>query len=183
MAAPAWEEMTGVRNVRRSSVLLGLTAAACVAAVLPALASGPAQAGMVGPMQFFTGVINGKDGNTIIPITIHMRCALPLKPGESGHPVRGQTLAVHQEFPPAAAGSLGQTGNDSEIGVFFAAPPPAAARPGTSTPVFTRYDRPKPLPTSLTLPCAGTSTVYFTPIPVIPPSQSATAPVRYVARH
>jgi hypothetical protein len=64
--------------------------------------------------------------------------------------------------------------------VFFT-PPPAAPSPDTGTPVFTRYDRPQPLPTSLTLPCSGTGTVYFTPIPVVPPSRSATVPVRYVS--
>jgi hypothetical protein len=104
-----------------------------------------------------------------------------LGPEETGHPVAGQTLAVHQMFPPVS-GSLGYTGKDSKIGVFFNAPPPAAAQPGTATPVFTRYDRPQPLPTSLTLPCSGTGTVFFAPIPVIPPSRSATVPVRYVGQ-
>ena len=170
-----------MRNLRRSSLMLGLTVVACAATGLPALAS-QAQAGTVGPKQYFTGVINGKDGNTTIPITIRMACVGPIKPGETGHPVRGQTVAVHQLFPPG--GSLGQTGNDSQIGAFFNAPPPGApgGRPATGTPVFTRYDRPKALPTSLTLPCAGMGTVWFTPIPVVPPSQSATVPVRYVGQ-
>ena len=165
-------------NLRRSSALLSLTVAAVTAVGLQA---GPALAGPVGPKQYFTGVINGKDGNTTIPITITMACVGPIKPGETGHPLPGQTLAVHQLFPPAA-GSLGYTGNDSEIGVFFNAPPPVAAGPTATTPVFTRYDRPQPLSTSLTLPCAGTGTVYFTPIPVIPPSRSATVPVRFVGQ-
>ena len=158
--------------------MLGLAAAAVIAAVMQAP---PAQAGPVGPKQYFTGVINGKPGNVTTPITIRMACFGPIRPGQTGHPMAGQTLAVHQLFPPAS-GSLGYTGNDAEIGVFFTVPPPAAARPGASTPVFTRYDRPQPLPTSLTLPCAGTGTVYFTPIPVIPPSRSATVPVRYVGQ-
>jgi len=165
-------------TVRRSSALLGLAVAAVIAAGVQA---GPARASPVGPEQYFTGVINGTDGNTSTPITIKMACFGPVKPGQTGHPMAGQTLAVHQLFPPAA-GSLGYTGNDSEIGVFFTAPPPAAAQPATATPVFTRYDRPRPLPTSLTLPCSGTGTVYFTPIAVIPPSQSATVPVRYVGQ-
>ena len=66
--------------------------------------------------------------------------------------------------------------------MFFSAPPGAAARPAASTPVFTRYDRSKPLSTSLTLPCSGTGTVWFTPIAVVPPSRSATVPVRYMAK-
>jgi len=158
--------------------MLGLAAVAVIAVGLQA---GPAQAGSVGPKQYFTGVINGKDGNTTTPITIRMACAGPIRPGQTGHPVAGQTLAVHQLFPPAS-GSLGYTGNDSRIGVSFAAPPSAAAQPGVTAPLFTRHDRPQPLPTSLTLPCAGTGTVWFTPIPVVPPSRAATVPVRFVGQ-
>jgi hypothetical protein len=171
--------MASMRNLWRSSGILGLTVVACAAIGLPA------QAGTVGPKQFFTGVINGHDGNTITPITIKMACSGSPRPGQTGHPRAGQTLAVHQLFPPAAApGSLGKTGNDSQIGVFFNAPPPAAAGPraAAKTPVFTRYDKRRPLPTSLTLPCRGTATVWFVPIPVVPPSQAATVPVRYVAQ-
>jgi hypothetical protein len=162
-----------VRNLWRSSGVLGLAVLACAAVALPA------QAGTVGPKQHFVGVINGHDGNTTRPITIKVACSGPAR---TGHPLAGQTLAVHQVFPPAAvAGSLGWTGNDSRIGVFFNAPPPGAgARPAAQTPVFTRYDKPRPLSTSLTLPCQGTATVWFTPIPVVPPSRSATVPVRYV---
>jgi hypothetical protein len=159
-------------RLTRSSGLVGLAVAAVTAGLLQA---GSAQAASVGPKQYFTGVINGKDGNTTIPITIKVFCP---GPANTGHPLPGQTLAVHQLFPPAAD-SLGYTGKDSRIEVFFAAPPPAA--PPAAPPTFTRYDKPKPLPTSLTLPCSGTGTVYFTPIPVIPPSMSATVPVRYRA--
>jgi hypothetical protein len=60
------------------------------------------------PKQYFTGVINGKDGNTTTPITIRMACAGPIRPGQTGHPVAGQTLAVHQLFP-LASGSLSYT--------------------------------------------------------------------------
>lgn len=162
----------GMAGLGRSSGLAGLAVAAVIAGLLQA---GPAQAGSVGPKQYFTGVINGKDGNTTIPITIRMFCP---GPASTGHPLAGQTLAVHQLFPPAA-GALGYTGRGSRIEVFFSAPPPAG--PPAAPPAFTRYDRPKPLPTSLTLPCSGTGTVYFTPIPVIPPSTSATVPVTYEA--
>ena len=101
--------------------MLGLAAVAVIAMGLKRLA----QAGSVAPKQYFTGVINGKDGNTTKPITITMNCPGPLQPGQTGHPLAGQTLAVHQLFPPAS-GTLGRTGNDAEIGAFFAAPPGAA---------------------------------------------------------
>ncbi len=87
-------------------------------------------------------MINGTDGNTVTPIPIQMGCFGPLTPGETGHPLRGQTLAVHQLFPPVASGSLGRTGDDSTIGVFFGAPPPAAtattAKSKSSPVSFTR---------------------------------------------
>lgn len=169
-----------MRSLRRSSGILGLAVAAVAAAGLQA---GPAQAGAVGPKQYFTGVINGKDGNTTTPIPIEMSCAKPHRPGETGHPRAGQTLAVHQLFPPGSgSGSLGYTGNDSRIEVFFTAPPPSGAPPAGTTPVFTRYDRTRPLPTSVTLPCSGKGTVWFSPVPVVPPSQTAAVPVRYVTQ-
>jgi hypothetical protein len=138
----------------------------------------------VGPTQYFTGVINGNDGNTALPIVIKVACARAVGRVRTGHPVSGQTLAVHQLFPPSpATGTVGQTGNDSEIGVFFNAPPPAAARPRASaSPAFTRYDKTKPLSTALTLPCSGTGTVWFSPIPVVPPSSAASVPVTFEAR-
>lgn len=166
-----------MRTLRRTSGILGVAAAV----IAVGLQAGPAQAHPVGPKQYFTGVINGKDGNTTIPITIRMNCPGPVHPGRTGHPLAGQTLAVHQLFPPAST-SLGYTGNDSAIGVFFAAPPARAGVTAT-TPVFTRYDRPRALSTSLTLPCSGTATVWFTPIAVVPPSRSATVPVRYVSKN
>src|SRR5579864_6920914 len=128
-----------MRNLWRTSAVAGLALAACVATALPA------SAGRVGPNQYFTGVINGHDGNTTIPIVIRMACFGPIKPGETGHPEAGQTVAVHQLFPPATS-SLGYTGNDSEIGAFFNAPPPAGAPVAASTPIFKRYDRAQALP-------------------------------------
>ena len=164
-------------TLRRTAGAFGLVILAVVATAVPAGA-----AGKVGPNQYFTGVVNGTDGNTVTPITIEMACFGPVHPGQTGHPTGGQTLAVHQLFPPTGvAGSLGATGNDSEIGVFFNAPPPVAAAGGT-TPVFTRYDKTKRLSTKLTLPCSGTGTVWFTPIPVVPPSQSAAVPVQFVGQ-
>lgn len=48
-----------MRTLRRSSGILGV---AVVAATATGLRAGPAQAHPVGPKQYFTGVINGKDG-------------------------------------------------------------------------------------------------------------------------
>ena len=155
--------------------MLGLLVLATAVLALPAGA-----VGKVGPKQFFTGVINGQDGNTTIPIVIQMACIGPVTPGETGHPLRGQTFAVRELFPPTTAGSLGYTGNDSEIGVFFNAPPPAADP--IATPDFTRYDKTRQAPHVARPALQRTGTAYFTPVPVVPPSRSATVPVEFAAR-
>lgn len=164
-------------SVGRIGCALGLIALGVFVVTLPAGA-----AVKVGPSQYFTGVINGHDGNTVNPITIRMACFGAVTPGETGHPMPGQTLAVHELFPPTSAGSLGFTGNDKEIGVFFVLLPASASGSTTTTPIFKRYDVSKPVPTSLSLPCSGTGTAYFIPIPVVPPSQMASVPVRFVSQ-
>lgn len=173
---------------RAVGVVSGAAILALAMAVLPAAsATAGTRAGRVGPNQWFTGVINGTNGNTSTPIPIQMACFGPVQPGQKGHPMKGQTLAVHQLFPPTTtSGSLGKTGNDSQIGVFFTTPPPAtataAARRAGGNSTFKRYDKTRKLSTTLTLPCSGTGTVYFSPIPVVPPSQGATVPVQYVSQ-
>ncbi len=167
-------------------IALRATLALSVPLVFLAAAASPAGAAhKIGPNQYFTGVINQTDGNTIVPIPVRMACFGPSTPGETGHPLGGQTLAVHELYPPIAATTLGRTGNDSTIDVFFGAPPPAevhvlASRAAATTLGFTRYDKRKSLPTSLTLPCSGTGTVWFVPIPVVPPSQAQAVEVRFV---
>jgi hypothetical protein len=105
-----------MRNLGRATAVLGLVLAATLALAGPAGAAGAAgAAGKVGPSQYFTGVVNGTNGNTSTPIPIRVVCH---GSSPTGHPAKGQTLAVHQLFPPAQDGSLGYTGNDSEIGVF-----------------------------------------------------------------
>jgi hypothetical protein len=170
-----------VKTALRIAVVLSMATVALASAAQPAGA-----AHRVGPDQFFTGVINGRDGNTAVPIHIGMACSGPVTPGETGHPLAGQTLAVHQLFPPAVETTIGKTGKDSTIEVFFGAPPPASRSAvngpaGTKTVAFVRYDTVKALPTSLTLPCSGKGTVWFVPIPVVPPSEAAAVPVKFVS--
>ncbi len=164
-------------TARKTAVVLAASVSLLMVTALPAAAV----AHKVGADQYFTGVINGTDGNTANPIPLQMACFGPLTPGETGHPLGGQTLAVHQLFPPAGSSSLGETGNDTSIDVFFGAVPPGSAEAVTSrstTVSFTRYDKTKRLPTSLTLPCSGTETVWFVPIPVSPPSQAQAVTVQ-----
>jgi hypothetical protein len=178
------EKVAKMKSLHRGIAVSTLVTVVLLALMVPAAGAAARHAqGKVGPDQFFTGVVNGTDGNTSTPITIEMACFGPVMPGQTGHPLGGQTLAVHQLFPPSSTGSLGKTGNDSEIGAFFAAPPAAArARKAQTSPTFTHYDKPKPLSTKLTLPCSGTGTMYFSPLPVVPPSQAATVPVQFAGQ-
>ena len=167
----------------RLMLAVGLSLA-LVAVAAPAGGAAPAgAASKIGPQQFFTGVVNGTAGNTVSPIPIEVGCFGPVTPGETGHPLGGQTLSVHQLFPPVATSSLGRTGDDSTIDVFFGAPPPATARASakatSKTVSFRRYDKVRDIPTTLTLPCGGTGTVWFVPIPVVPPSQAQAVPVQF----
>ena len=113
--------MASMLSLRRSSGMLGLAVAAVMAVGLQA---GPAQASRVGPKQYFTGVINGKAGNTTTPITIKIACSA----SRADRPPAARPDPGGPPTVPARAGSLGYTGKDSRIGVFFAAPPPGAGR-------------------------------------------------------
>jgi len=107
-----------------------------------------------------------------------MACAGPIKPGETGHPVAGQTVTVFQ--PEAIVGHFGNTGaHGREIGAFFGAPPPASDV--TSGPVIFRYYVTKKIPTSEVLPCSGSGHVIFVPLPVTP-AKDVVVPVTYVGQ-
>ena len=60
----------------------------------------------------------------------------------------------------------------------------AGPAPAGGTDVFTRYGVPKPISTSLLLPCSGTGNVYFVPLPMTPigPARIATVHVSYVGQ-
>jgi len=168
-------------------MLLALSAVAVSAAVLgPATlsaATGPGQ-GRVGPNQVFAATVNGQSG-VVTPAEIQMACFGPIRPGQTGHPLPGQTVEVFR--PEAIVAATGFTGpNAKYIQAFFGAPPPSPAGPAPAggTDVFTRYGVPKPISTSLLLPCSGTGNVYFVPLPMTPigPARIATVHVSYVGQ-
>jgi hypothetical protein len=136
--------------------------------------------GTVGPHQVFGGLVNGLSGFAS-PAPIRMACFGAVHPGETGHPMSGQTVEVFR--PEAIVGHFGYTGADAtHIVAFFGPlpPTPVVVPPTASTVTFTKYDVKKPIPTSLRLPCDGTGSVAFIPLPQSPPSsRDATVPVRY----
>jgi len=141
--------------------------------------------------------VNGRRGNSSAPVVVSVACAGPIRPGETGHPVAGQTV----EILPAASvrAHSGFTGDAAtSIEAFFGAPPPAAARTSatsraigsrstgsrsTDTVTFHRYGLVRPIPPSIDLPCSGTGQVTFVPFPRTPPtSRPAIVPVVYVGQ-
>jgi len=133
-----------------------------------ATAAAPPATG-IGPHQHFVGLVNGRLANA----TIAMVCLPPLDPGQTGHPLGGQTVAV--EPPPATAGSTGDTGSRGRSIIASFALPSAV---GTSTLTFTHYGS-QQIPTTFTLPCGGSGAVVFSPSPTSKTAQSATVKVTF----
>lgn len=177
----------------RCGVVTTVIVSAVVAGL--SLSAGPALAGprpRVGPHQSFDGLVNGHRGNAAVPVVVFVACAGPIRPGETGHPVAGQTVEI---LPAAAARAhSGSTGDAAtSIEAFFGAPPPAGAHTpaksratgsrSTDTVTFHRYALVRPIPPSIELPCSGTGQVTFVPFPRTPPtSRPAIVPVVYVGQ-
>ena len=163
---------------RRKTVAVVCLAVVTATAVEIGAASGAiAATHVVKPHQHFIGLVNGSTGRPN-PAVIQMACFGPITPGQTGHPFAGQTVAVHRVPPSPQAGLTGP--NATSIGVFFGTLPPSSG--GSSSLIdFTKY-RTKPIPTSETLPCAGSSNVNFVPIPVEPGSRYFAVPVTYVGQ-
>lgn len=160
--------------MNRKLLFVGVCLALAASVALPASA-GAATQGKVGPRQYFDGLVNGSIG-VGSPAIVKVVCPGP--ESRSGHPLAGQSVEVTE--PKAILSTSGYTGKDAtSIRAFFGAPPPAAKGPGQV--IFTKYGVAKPIPTSLSLPCAGTGHVTFVPLPQSPPtSRTATVAIRYV---
>jgi hypothetical protein len=168
------------RSCRRLTRLICLLATAAVlivgSAAVPAVAQ-PPFGGPILPNQVFGGLVNGSTGNPT-PATIRMGCFGPVRPGQTGHPLAGQTVGVF--MPEAIMGTFGFTGSAADsIEAFFGPPPPAPASSGV---VFHSYGVTMAIPTSLVLPCYGDGQVTFVPMPQSPTSRAAVVPVRFVGQ-
>jgi hypothetical protein len=149
------------------------------AGILTAVTAAPAWADPVidpapiGPNQYFYGLVNNQAGHA----TIQMGCFGPIRPGQTGHPLPGQTVKVFP-VPPPTTNDLGFTGSAAHaIAVRF--PLPTAV----NTPVILRdYAVSADIPVSLTLPCSGTGTVAFVPEPTSPTAHTATVTVSFVGQ-
>jgi hypothetical protein len=168
-----------------SKILLGLCAAATATvaiAIVPSAGAVARSHEKIGPNQGFVATVNGQTG-VVQPAVIQMACFGPILPGQTGHPLAGQTAEVFRS--EAAGANTGLTGPTATyIQAFFGAPPPSPAASAPGNDVFTHYGVPDAVATSLQLPCSGTGNVYFVPLPMTPigPVRIASVRVAYVGQ-
>jgi hypothetical protein len=149
---PAGERKLGrVKSVRLAAIAIVLL----VAGSTPAVAL---MGNGVGSDQAFVGRVNGSFNRA----TIAMACFGPVYPGETAHPMSGQTIEVLSPLPPTAVGPIhpGNTGSSATriVAVLRGPLPVVLAR-------FTSYFQTKAIPTSVELPCSGAGVVRFVPKP------------------
>jgi len=149
-------------RLRALIALVPLTFAVLAATPATAVPSFP-----VLPNQYFDGVVNGKTAAAIV------RTICPGPSTTQGHPVSGQTLSVTL----LASGSTTSTGFTGSLGNSIAAVP--VTNVANDPVVFTEYFHSSALPTSWTVPCSGTGTIAFTPLPGSPTARTDFVSVRY----
>jgi hypothetical protein len=110
----------------------------------------------IGPNQAFFGEVNDQDTNA----TIRMACFGPVHPGQTGHPMEGQTVKALPVANPTPQ-VVGFTGSAAhQLNVSFAISSTAA-----SPVVLRSWAVSEKIPTTLLLPCYGTGTVTLQPVP------------------
>jgi hypothetical protein len=136
-----------------------LLAAGAAAFALPVLIAANASAATPTPIghdQLFSGVVNGHENSA----TIYTDCA---STSGYGHPVYGQTVEV---TPASSAGGI-DVGNTGDAGMIDVLLNSAAATNVVA--YLTSYNAPARISDAITVPCSGTGTATFFPIPFDPP--------------
>ena len=163
-----------IRAFLYGAVTLGVLALPAAALARPATVALP-------PRAAFGAKVNGSTAHA----TIRMACFGPTRPGRTGHPMAGQTVGV---FIPEVLQSptFGRTGDPARaitvslvvrghlIGPFTRFRRLSLTRPVTSATA--------PLPTGLTLPCSGTGTAVFAPVPWTATAKPALVDVRFTGQ-
>jgi hypothetical protein len=131
----------------------------------------------IGPHQAFVGSVNGEFRNA----TINMACFGPILPGQTGHPMAGQMLEIYSPPPPIVFGPPVKVGNTGAGATSVRAVVTAG---GT---VYARmrlaeYFTPKAIPTTASLPCAGSGIVRFVPRPWTKGAKVAAISVSFVGQ-
>ena len=123
----------------------------------------------IGPNQVFHGLVNGVHDKAQIRVV----CPGPAFPGQTGHPVSGQTIAVGPEASSSGIGGYTGSAGTSVVAGFLASATTNMFR-------FTDYNAPQPIPTSILVPCSGTDKIRFTPEPTSSTARSDDVVVTFV---
>lgn len=124
----------------------------------------------IGPNQFFTGDVNGASANG----TITTDCVGPVVPGQTGHPVGNQYVAVNPGGASGSAVSVGFTGSlGNSVDVRLVLPISPGPAQGIDLGVLHDYVVRLPIPTDITVPCNGPADVVFIPQPNSPTAKNA----------
>jgi len=171
--------------MRKTAILASIVAAsllpAATAAAQSASTIGPVGPPIspVGPKQYFHGLVDGQASES----TIVLACP-PIGTSRTGHPVAGQSVSVHQLFPPIVFPGLGYTGTASTIAASLRLVSASAAASATSAlplAVFSLYDARVAIPTTLSLPCSGSGAVVFQPVQGGSTAQNDTVKVTFAS--
>ena len=146
------------------------------AALLPAVTAGAAAQDPIQdplpitPNTSFTGLVNGKAADAVITVV----CPGPVSSTSVGHPTSGQSVEVRSIVPPVTApgGFTGSAGREIVAGF-------GPASTAAQNIVFTSYFAPAKIPTTWWVPCGGTATMTFVPLPTSPTARSYTLTVAF----
>jgi hypothetical protein len=148
-----------------------------VAPALPAAAGPVTDPAPIGPGQWFSGEVNGVSVGTAI---IKVACPTPVTSLTRGHPVAGQTVAVEPRISQPVLENEGFTGTAAtHVVVDFGLPSAGSAAAVT----LSDWAVQAAVPTGLSVPCSGTGTVSFTPVPTSVSARAATVSVQWVSEN
>lgn len=162
-------------HLPRNAALTGALALALLTSATAAAVAAPVQDPIpIGPNMSFHGLVNGAAVNA----TIQVGCFGPIVPGQTGHPLAGQSIEADSTPPSTTAdGYTGSTGNRLVV-TFTASPSSSIIVLGTLSNFYQKV----PIPTSVNLPCWGTGQVVFTPQPTSPTARSSAVTVSLVGQ-
>jgi hypothetical protein len=150
-----------------------LASLAVVAATGTAAWAGPVQDPVaVQPDTLFAGLVNG----TSSPAAIRVACGGPVTAGETTHPLAGQTVEADTEVPTSTAplGYTGSAGTAIEVSLT------PATTAGANAPIkLGFFFAPVAIPTTWNVPCSGTGTLSFVPLPTSPTARTLNLTVTF----
>lgn len=168
------------RKIRLWPMIVAVTGLLAIGPAAAAATLGPVPDPVpIGPNEFFSGLVNGSDGISSVA-AIQTNCIGPVQPGQTGHPLAGQTVEVTLAKPPVTAGGdVGYTGSAHSITASLAWPWPAATTTMELVATFGSYYVKEPIPVTLTVPCGGQGAMLFAPTPASATGSTATVRVTF----